>query len=117
MSFLHRSGTMRSASVGLITGTPSASMGITPNAKESIDVYEVQINTNETALRTVTLSDGTFTVSYYVGGGAGGRNPSTIDDACVPIRFRPGQPITATASAVTGGTSIVVSVRAIVTAT
>jgi hypothetical protein len=103
-------------SATLTSGTLSATL-YTAKADEWVDVYSIVISTNDTATETVTVSDGTTSLAYLVGGTATGANPPTVDQGTIPVRFKKAAVITATASAVSAGKSIIVNLRALTSKT
>lgn len=110
MGFASLGKPLRNGSVTLQPGTLSAAL-IVPLADEWTDLYSIVITTNDTASQTVTISDGTTSVGYLVGGSAGGNNPPVLDQGATPVRFRKGATITATAGNVTAGKTIFVNAR------
>lgn len=107
---------MFNGSVLLVPGTLSGVV-YTPVTGSWSDVYSIVITTNETAVRTVTISDGTTTLTYFVGGGTGGANPPVLDQGTTPVRFKAGTAITVTVAAMTAATTIAVNVRGLVSKT
>jgi hypothetical protein len=106
---------LANGSATLINGAPSATL-FTPIAGEWTDIYSIVISTDDTSIDLVTVSDGTTSLVYYVGGGSGG-NPPVVDQASVPVRFGKGIAITATASSVTAGKHIAVNIRGLTSKT
>jgi hypothetical protein len=77
-----------------------------------LDIYGIDISSSDSTAQTVTLSDGVTTVTYYVA------SPSPIDSNCpVPVRFRQGAPLYASAGAGTSGRAISVVVRGVYAST
>jgi hypothetical protein len=115
MSFLAKEGKhLASGSATLTNGSPSATL-FTPISDEWSDIYSLAISSDDTAVERVTISDGTTSLVYYVGGGAA--NPPILDQAEIPVRFGKGLAITATASAVTAGKHIAVNLRGLTSKT
>lgn len=98
----------------LVPGTLAANLFV-PLASNWTDVYSIVISTNDTAVQQVTLSDGTTSLSYFVGGGA--NNPVIIDQGATPVRFKMGATIAVTAGAITTGKTIAVNIRGLVSRT
>lgn len=96
---------------GSATLTNSTTSALLYSASANIwpDLYQVAISTNDTTIQQVTITDGTTTLIYFVGGSAS--NPPVVDQASIPVRFVKGATITATAGAVTAGKSIAVNIR------
>ncbi len=117
MSFYAQLGKpMINGSVILVNGNVSQVV-FTPKADEWTDIYSIVSTTNETAIETLTISDGTTTLTYFVGGGGATTNPPIIDQSSIPVRFRKGAAITVAANAVTAGKSIAVNVRGLTSKT
>lgn len=77
-----------------------------------LDVYGIDVSSSDTAAQTIVLSDGHTSVTYYVA------SPSPIDSNCpVPVRFRQGAPLYASAGACTSGKAISVVVRGVYAST
>jgi hypothetical protein len=93
----------------LTNGSPGPTTVFTPKSDEWTDVYTVLITTNDTAIQQITVSDGTKSIVYFVGG-SGGAIP-VLDEGSTPVRFGKGLVITATAGAVTAGKSVVCNIR------
>lgn len=116
MSFFRQFGHLQSAQAVLIPGTLSAAL-ITPQAGEFVDVYSVVLETNDTAIQTVTVSDGTNTLAtYFIGGLASGAS-SIVDIGTIPVRGKRGGTITVAAGAVTAAKSISVKVTGLTSKT
>ena len=108
MSIFKPYGRLVSGQTVLTPGTLTLAL-ITPGSDEFVDLYSVVISTNDTAIQTVTVSDGTNTLgTYFIGGGAPAS--SIVDIATVPVRGRRGGVITVTAGAITAAKSIAVKV-------
>lgn len=101
---------MWSAVVTLTNAAPSV-VAITPVAGTWTDIYAVQISSNDTSSNTITITDGTTTLTYLVGGNAGGSNPPVFDQGTIPVRFKPGGAITVASTGVTSGKNVQVSIR------
>lgn len=114
MSFLATNGKgLVSASVTLTNGAPNSAAAIAAVAGAFTDIYTVVITTNETAVRTVTLTDGVTSISYYVGGSAAGVNVPVFDQGSVPLRFKPNTAVQVNATTVTAATQIYVNIRGV----
>ena len=101
---------MWSSVVTLTNAAPSV-VAVTPVAGAWTDVYAVQISANDTNTNTVTITDGATTLTYLVGGNAGGANPPVFDQGTIPVRFRTGTAITVASTGVTSGKNVQVSLR------
>lgn len=108
--------TMVNGSAVLIPGTLTLTL-YTAQATEWVDVYSITIVSNETTSRVITVSDGTTSLTYLIGGTVGGSNPPVIDQGSIPVRFKKGAVLTATASSLTVSTTVVVNIRALVSKT
>lgn len=109
MAFFHQNGMrIQGVQVGLSNATPSVAV-FTALADEWTDIYTVHATTNDTASETITVSDGTTTLTYFVGGNVGGNNPPLYDQSSVPVRFKKGAIVTVAANAVTAlkGTQVI----------
>jgi hypothetical protein len=102
-------------SVTLLNGTLSLVI-FTPVAAEWTDVYSIVATTDETATETLTISDGTTTLTYYVGGTTG-QNTPLVYQSSIPVRFRKGTAITVSVNAVTAGKHIAVNIRGLTSTT
>jgi hypothetical protein len=110
MSFFSQLGKhMVNGSVTLTSGAPSAVI-FTPASDEWTDLYELAVTTDDSAIRSLTVSDGTTILTYAVGGTTG-QNPPLVDQSSIPVRFKKGTAITVTASAVTAGKHIYTNAR------
>lgn len=105
-----------SNAVTLTNASPSQTL-FTPAADEWTDAYTISITSDETVTRSLTISDGTTTLTYAVGGNATGQNPPIIDAASVPVRFGKGATITANATAITAGKHVFVALRSLTSKT
>jgi|CZKU01.1.fsa_nt_gi hypothetical protein len=116
MSFFAQQGRhLFSGSFTLVNGTLTGTL-YTPLTDEWADAYEIGATTDESAAtRTLTISDGTTTLTYFVGGGA--TNAPLVDHAAVPVRFKKGTAITVSVNAVTAGKHIAVAVRGLTSKT
>lgn len=115
MSFFAQRGTLIDFQVSLTNGTPSVANAFTPKSDEWVDVYTIVLSTNDTAVQTVSISDGTRTLKYYVGGSAVAF--IAFDQGSVPIRFKKGTAISVSAGAVTAAKTIEVSIRGLASKT
>jgi hypothetical protein len=104
---------MFNATVSLVTVSPTVIF--TPKSDEWSDVYSIVISTNDTTADVITISDGTTNLVYLIGGGA--PNPPIMDQGTIPVRFKKGTAITATASTITGGKTIIINVRGLTSKT
>lgn len=102
--------TLGQGTIGLTNAFPSFAI-VLPNANDITDLYVVHITTNDTAVETITISDAVTTLTYFVGGAAGGNNQPLYDQAAVPLRFKKGATITVAANAVTAGKQTNVNMR------
>jgi hypothetical protein len=75
------------------------------------DVYAVTLTSSDATIEQVVLSDGTNTVTWQVGTSPVNDVPQT------PYRFAAGRPLYVSASAVTSGKAINVTMRGVVTRT
>lgn len=115
MAFFAQAGkTLINGQVVLVNGNISQTI-IAGVLGKWIEIYSVVISTEETAVRTVTITDGTITQTYLVGGGV--PNPPTLDQGAVPVRFMKGTTLTASADAVTAGKHISVMIRGLLATT
>ena len=99
---------LRFGSLLLIPGTLTGNL-LVPLVDEWTDIYTIVVTTNDTAVLQVTISDGTTSIVYFVGGSTS--NPPVLDQGSTPIRFRKGATIVATASAITAAKSVAINVR------
>lgn len=114
MSFFKQFGKVANAYTQLNNSTLGPVVLLTPGADEWVHVYGVTLTSNDTALQTVTIDDGTNTINvYYVGLG----QPAMLDIANVPSIGRKAGTIRVTAGAVTAGKFINVKVSALITKT
>lgn len=87
--------------------------GSTPGANPLwLDVYGVAITSNDTAIEQVTLSDGSNSVTWFVGAPSG-----IVDVGPMPYRFNAKAPLVVSAGAVTAAKTISVAVRGVVAGT
>lgn len=82
-----------------------------PITDEWTDFYSIAISTNETTVRALTITDGSTTLTYYVGGAAGGTNPPVFDQGTIPVRFKKGHSFTFSVPAVSVSTTISLNFR------
>jgi hypothetical protein len=72
-----------------------------------MDVYGVAISSSDPAPNTITLSDGTSSISWIIG------TSPIMDDVKIPYRFAKGAALTVSSSAVASTKAIQVSLRGI----
>jgi hypothetical protein len=101
-------------SATLVNGSISATL-YAPISTVWTDVYSIVITSNDTAVELITISDGTLSLLYYVGGTTS--NVPVMDQASIPYRMKRGQAITVTANAVAAGKTTAVNIRGLVSST
>jgi hypothetical protein len=75
------------------------------------DIYSVNLTSSDATIQQVVLSDGINNVTWQVG------TSPVNDGGQTPFRFAPGQPLYVSASAVTSGKAINVTMRGVVSKT
>jgi hypothetical protein len=90
--------------------------GISGNASLLwLDIYTVSISTSDTVAETIMLSDGTSSVTYYIGGGVAA--PPINDSSSVPYRFKTSAPLMCSANGISGSAKTSVAVRGVLSTT
>ena len=101
---------LASGQASLSNATLSATLFVT-GANGWLDLYTLHITSTDSAVNTVTVSDGTTTLTYYVGGNPGGNNVPVYDQCSVPVRFKKGATVTVAAGAISSGKTVQVLAR------
>lgn len=117
MSFYSLYGKPLVSNVATLANGALSAVLVPPPTGGWFELYVLHITSTDTAINTVTVSDGTTTITYFTGGMPGGNNIPIYDQASIPVRFGKGATVTVAANAITAGKNVQVLARGLFTRT